>query len=153
MRSVPKCRTDLNSLLVIKCSSANNTDFGGLRIDLNNNFIVAESIIHSISRATFLTIVGTDNNLCLINHVAITLKEILTARIIARRNVRGGMTDNLLSSFLMRVAKFHAEYVAQYIEKLNCPTEQKLRLLDAVVQTILDRSIEKGGKRCKISMN
>ena len=101
MRSVPKCRTDLKSLLVVKCSSANNADLGCLRIDLNNDFIVAESIIHSISRATFLTIVGTDNNLCLIHHVAITLEEILTARIIARRNVRGGMTDNLLPSLLI----------------------------------------------------
>ncbi len=40
-----------------------------------------------------------------------------------------------------RVAKFHAEYVAQYIEKMSCPTEQKLQLVDAVVKTILD---EKG---------
>lgn len=40
--------------------------------------------------------------------------------------------------FDARVAKFHAEYVAQYIEKLNCPTEQKLKLIDAIAQTILD---------------
>ncbi len=40
-----------------------------------------------------------------------------------------------------RVAKFHAEYVAQYIEKMSCPTEQKLQLVDAIVKTILD---EKG---------
>ncbi len=36
-----------------------------------------------------------------------------------------------------RVAKFHAEYVAQYIEKLGCPTEQKLKLIDAIAETIL----------------
>jgi hypothetical protein len=36
------------------------------------------------------------------------------------------------------VAKFHAEYVAQYIERLNCPMDQKLRLIDAIAQTILD---------------
>ena len=60
-------------------------------------------------------------------------------------------TQEKQAQFDVRVAKFHAEYVAQYIEKLNCPTEQKLRLLDAVVQTILDGSIEKGGKRCKTS--
>jgi hypothetical protein len=42
------------------------------------------------------------------------------------------------------VAKFHAEYVAQYIEKLNCPTEQKIRLLDAVAKTILECIEEKG---------
>ena len=37
-----------------------------------------------------------------------------------------------------RVAKYHAEYVAQYIEKLNCPIEQKLKLLEAVTQTIME---------------
>lgn len=41
-----------------------------------------------------------------------------------------------------RVAKFHADYVADYIEKLNCPTEQKLELIDAIAQTILDRCRE-----------
>lgn len=40
--------------------------------------------------------------------------------------------------FDARVAKFHAEYVAEYIERLNCPTEQKLKLIDAIIQTILD---------------
>ena len=62
-------------------------------------------------------------------------------------------TPEKQSQFDMRVAKFHAEYVAQYIEKLNCPTEQKLKLLDAIVQTIFDGSIEKGGKRCKAPTN
>lgn len=32
-----------------------------------------------------------------------------------------------------RIAKLHAQYVEQYIEKLNCPVEQKLKLIDAVV--------------------
>ena len=41
------------------------------------------------------------------------------------------------------VVKFHAEYVAQYIEKLNCPTEQKLRLIDSVARTILEAAEEK----------
>ena len=40
--------------------------------------------------------------------------------------------------FDARVAKFHAEYVAEYIERLKCPTEQKLKLIDAIIQTILD---------------
>ena len=35
------------------------------------------------------------------------------------------------------MANFHAEYVAQYIEKLNCSLNQKLKLIDAVAQTIL----------------
>ena len=36
------------------------------------------------------------------------------------------------------VAKFHVEYVAQYIERLNCPVNQKLKLIDAVAQTVAD---------------
>lgn len=47
-------------------------------------------------------------------------------------------TPEKQASFDARVAKFHAEYVAQYIEKLNCPTEQKSKLIDAIAQTILD---------------
>ena len=53
-------------------------------------------------------------------------------------------TPEKQAQFDERVAKFHAEYVAQYIEKLNCPTDQKLKLLDAVAQTILEGSEEKG---------
>ena len=48
--------------------------------------------------------------------------------------------------FDARVEKFHAEYVAQYIEKLNCPIEQKLKLIDAIAQTILDGCGEKRRK-------
>ena len=47
------------------------------------------------------------------------------------------------AQFDARVAKFHAEYVVQFIEKLNCPTEQKLKLLDAVAQTIMEQTEEK----------
>lgn len=47
-------------------------------------------------------------------------------------------TPEKQSQFDIRVAKFHAEYVAQCIEKLNCPIEQKLKLLDAIVQTIMN---------------
>ena len=46
--------------------------------------------------------------------------------------------------FDARVAKFHAEYVAQYIEKLNCSKEQKLKLLDAVINTILENLKDEG---------
>ena len=35
-------------------------------------------------------------------------------------------TPEKQAQFDARVAKFHAEYVAQYIEKLNCPTDQKI---------------------------
>lgn len=40
--------------------------------------------------------------------------------------------------FNASVAKFHAQYVAMYIEKLECPIGQKLRLIDAIAQTVLD---------------
>lgn len=46
--------------------------------------------------------------------------------------------------FDARVAKFHAEYVVQYIEKLNCPTEQKLKLVDAIAETIIEEIHRKG---------
>ena len=45
------------------------------------------------------------------------------------------------------VGKIHAEYVAQYVEKLNCSTAQKLRLLDAIAQTVIEEAqTEKDGK-------
>ena len=53
-------------------------------------------------------------------------------------------TPEKQAEFDARVAKFHAEYVVQYIEKLNCPTDQKLTLLDAVAKTILEGAEEKG---------
>lgn len=48
-------------------------------------------------------------------------------------------TPEKQAQFDARVAKFHAEYVAQYIKKLNCPTEQKLKLIDAIAERIMDR--------------
>ena len=48
--------------------------------------------------------------------------------------------------FDARVAKFHSEYVAQYIEKLNCPAEQKLKLIDAIAQTILENCARESSK-------
>ncbi len=38
------------------------------------------------------------------------------------------------------VAKFHSQYVAQFIEKLTCPTNQKLMLIDAIIATILNEN-------------
>ena len=32
-----------------------------------------------------------------------------------------------------RVAKYHANQIAHYIEKLNCPTAQKLALIDSII--------------------
>ncbi len=52
-------------------------------------------------------------------------------------------TPEKQAQFDDRVAIFHAEYVAQYIGKLNCSTEQKLKLIDAIVQTILEETEQK----------
>lgn len=38
----------------------------------------------------------------------------------------------------MRVAKFHAQYVKNKIKKLQCPTWQKLKLIDAIGETIME---------------
>lgn len=41
-----------------------------------------------------------------------------------------------------RVAEVHANVVTQHIKQLNCPTDQKLELLDAVIQTAKTNSRE-----------
>jgi len=43
-----------------------------------------------------------------------------------------------------RVAGVHADMVRQYIKKLNCPSEQKVQLLDAIIDF---SSIEKTGNK------
>ena len=43
-----------------------------------------------------------------------------------------------------RVAGVHADMVNQYIKKLNCPSEQKVQLLDAVIESA---SKEKAGEQ------
>ena len=43
-----------------------------------------------------------------------------------------------------RVAGAHADMVNQHIKKLNCPSEQKVQLLDAVIQAA---SKEKAGEQ------
>lgn len=58
-------------------------------------------------------------------------------------------TPEKQAQFDARVAKFHAEYVAQYIEKLRCPTEQKLKLIDAIVETIMEEVNRKGEKQIR----
>lgn len=40
--------------------------------------------------------------------------------------------------FDQRVAKFHAQYVENRIRKLQCPTWQKLKLIDAIAETIME---------------
>ena len=58
-------------------------------------------------------------------------------------------TPEKQAEFDARVAKFHAEYVARYIEKLNCPTEQKLKLIDAIAETIMKEVNRKGEKQIR----
>lgn len=41
-----------------------------------------------------------------------------------------------------RVSDVHAAAVTQRIKSLNCPTSQKLELLDAVIDTVQKRSRE-----------
>ena len=41
-----------------------------------------------------------------------------------------------------RVSDVHATVVTQRIKSLNCPTSQKLELLDAVIETVKERSRE-----------
>ena len=43
-----------------------------------------------------------------------------------------------------RVAGVHASLVNQHIKKLNCPSDQKVQLLDAVIKST---SIEKAGEQ------
>lgn len=38
----------------------------------------------------------------------------------------------------MRVAKFHAQYVKNKIKKMQCPTWQKLKLIDAIAEIIAE---------------
>ena len=42
------------------------------------------------------------------------------------------------------VASVHASLVNQHIKKLNCPSDQKVQLLDAVIKST---SIEKAGEQ------
>ena len=41
-----------------------------------------------------------------------------------------------------RVSDVHADVVTRRIKSLNCPTSQKLELLDAVIDTVKKRSRE-----------
>lgn len=34
------------------------------------------------------------------------------------------------------IAKVHAQYVLQYVQKMNCPLEQKIKLVEAAAKTV-----------------
>ena len=45
-------------------------------------------------------------------------------------------TEDEQAAFAIQVAKLHAEQIALYIERLKCPNEQKLALLDAIISEL-----------------
>ncbi|MFR5527796.1 MAG: hypothetical protein ACLTJG_23210 [[Clostridium] innocuum] len=60
-------------------------------------------------------------------------------RVIARKSapinviIYSPKTEQGKRELTERVADIHADRVNQYIEKLNCPSDQKVELLDAVI--------------------
>ncbi len=49
------------------------------------------------------------------------------------------MTAEQQATLATKVAKAHAEHIACYIEKLNCSSEQKLALIDAIIRETTSR--------------
>ena len=45
-------------------------------------------------------------------------------------------TPDKRSELSKRVAKLHAESIIRYIEKLNCPADQKLAIIDSIIAAI-----------------
>ena len=51
-------------------------------------------------------------------------------------------TEEGRSELSKRVAAVHAEHAIKMVDRLNCPTEQKLELIDAAVKRIRQRENE-----------
>lgn len=51
-------------------------------------------------------------------------------------------TEAGMAELARRVAEVHADAVNYKLKQLNCPTKQKLDLLDAVIHTVKQRSRE-----------
>ena len=45
-------------------------------------------------------------------------------------------TEEKQAELAIVVAKIHAMQIEDYLRRLNCPTEQKLALLDAIIEEI-----------------
>ena len=45
-------------------------------------------------------------------------------------------TEEKQAELAFVVAKIHAMQIEDYLRRLNCPTEQKLALLDAIIEEI-----------------
>ena len=71
-------------------------------------------------------------------------KEVTVIRIMAPINliVYYPKTEEGQLELAKRVSDVHAAAVTQRIKSLNCPTSQKLELLDAVIETVQERSRE-----------
>lgn len=71
-------------------------------------------------------------------------KEVTVIRKIApiRLIVYYPKTEKGTEELARRVSDVHAASVIQQLKALNCPTHQKLDLLDAVIKTVKERSRE-----------
>lgn len=56
--------------------------------------------------------------------------------------VHGFDTPEERAEVRSRVAKIQAEYVIDFINKLDCPLEQKLQIADAVIEGCRERAVE-----------
>lgn len=45
-------------------------------------------------------------------------------------------TKEAQEALTVKVARNHAEQIQRYLERLNCTTDQKLVILDAIIETI-----------------
>ena len=72
------------------------------------------------------------------------LKEVTVIRQMAPINliVYYPKTEEGKEELAKRVSDVHAAAVTQRLKSLNCPTQQKLDLLDAVIDTVKKRSRE-----------
>lgn len=72
------------------------------------------------------------------------LKEVTVIRQMAPINliVYYPKTEEGKEELAKRVSDVHAAAVTQRLKSLNCPTQQKLDLLDAVIDTVKERSRE-----------
>ena len=70
--------------------------------------------------------------------------EVITIRNMAPINliVYSPETEEGQTELAKQIANLHAAAVTQHIKLLNCPTNQKLALLEAVLNTVKERSRE-----------
>ena len=52
-------------------------------------------------------------------------------------------TSKKQTEIMKMVAKVHAQHVEYYVNNLECSTEQKVKLIEAIAQSIHERSCDK----------